>query len=221
MGRKATEERTEPSAARRRFLDAARREFAAKGYAGASIRSITGSLHMRESAFYAHFRSKQEAYDELFRQAGPAVISSLAAGINLAMPMEKELAKLAERAMEMWTSDEARASTSILLREAFGNDGQKRRQMLNGVSAALNTLQTKLKFWQTAGRIRRELDVRTLAFEFVAPLITTRLLFYGAASSAPERLRGRFMVEKHVSTFTRLIAVPKPASSTKTKSSIE
>ena len=66
------------SGARERLLSAARAEFAAKGFAGASIRGITSLLGMRESSFYAHFPSKQAAYDELFREAGPSVIAELA-----------------------------------------------------------------------------------------------------------------------------------------------
>jgi len=100
-----------PSAARQRFLDAARKEFADKGYAGASIRSIARSLHMRESAFYAHFKSKQEAYDAILSEAGPDVMAVYAAQIDASRGPQAELTKLAQRAMKAWTSPEVRAST--------------------------------------------------------------------------------------------------------------
>lgn len=214
-------DRKEPSAARKRFLDAARKEFAAKGYAGASIRAITRSLNMRESAFYAHFRSKQEAYDELFREAGPAVMELLAESVDPARSLQVELSRIANSAMQAWTSPDARASTSILLREAFSHDG-RRKQLLGGVSTAVGILGKKFADWQKQGRISADLDARTLTFQFVAPLITTRLLFYNAGSSAAERAHGRRLVEKHVQNFLRLLSnsrtgptSPRPTSSRK------
>lgn len=195
----------EPSVARKRFLDAARKEFAAKGYAGASIRAIASSLQMRESAFYAHFKSKQDAYDEIFREAGPMVIAVLASEIDVSRPPRTELSGLAERAMRSWTSPTARASTSILLREVFEKEGARRRQMLRGVSEALDVLQAKLESWQKAGCVSRDPDARTLAFQFVSPLITTRLLFYSTASTPSERRYGHTMIAKHVDMFVRLI----------------
>jgi AcrR family transcriptional regulator len=198
-------DRKAPSAARRRFLEAARKEFAAKGYAGASIRAITRSLNMRESAFYAHFKSKQEAYDELFREAGPPVMEVLAESVDPARSLQSELSRIANSAMKAWTSSDARASTSILLREAFSDDG-RRQQMLDGVSEALDVLEKKFAYWQKQGRVSAGLDARTLAFQFVAPLIATRLLFYNAGASVAERAHGRRLVEKHVQNFLRLLS---------------
>jgi AcrR family transcriptional regulator len=195
-----------PSAARKRFLDAARKEFAAKGYAGASIRSITRSLKMRESSFYAHFASKQEAYDELFREAGPHVMASLAATVNPARPMAEELTRLANMAMKAWTSANARASTSILLREVFGEAGHKRKQLLEGVSDALDALEKSFQRWQLQRSIPEELDARTLAYQFVAPLITTRLLFYAEGTSSIEQKTGRELITKHVQNFLELLS---------------
>jgi len=206
MVRERKEEASQPSAARQRFLDAARKEFATKGYAGASIRSITRTLRMRESSFYAHFKSKKEAYNELFREAGPQVMASLAATVNSSQPMAEELTRLANSAMSSWTSSNARASTSILLREVFGSGGRKRRQLLEGVSEALDALQKSFQGWQKRGSIPRELDARTLAYQFVAPLITTRLLFYTEGSSAADQKTGRELIMKHVQAFVRLIA---------------
>jgi len=199
-----------PSAARLRFLDAARKEFADKGYAGASIRSIARSLHMRESAFYAHFKSKQEAYDAILSEAGPDVMAVYAAQIDASRGPQAELTKLAQRAMKAWTSPEVRASTSILLRDTFTEGGSKRRQLLRGVSSALDRLQSVFEAWQQAGSLVKKLDARTLAFQFVAPLITTRLLFFSAGSSASERRLGQRVADGHVRTFLQLIICSSP-----------
>ena len=195
-----------PSVARKRFLDAARKEFAAKGYAGASIRSIARSLHMRESAFYAHFKSKQEAYDAILHEAGPDVMAVYVGQIDATGGPQVELAKLAQQAMRAWTSPEVRVSTSILLRDIFGEGGGKRQQLLKGVSSALDVLQAIFEVWQQEGHVPRKLDARTLAFQFVAPLITTRLLFFSAGSSASERKLGQMVVDKHVQGFLQLLS---------------
>jgi AcrR family transcriptional regulator len=194
-----------PSAARKRILEAARRQFAEHGFAGASIRAITGSLGLRESAFYAHFTSKQAAYDELFREAGPAVIAHFAAELDPSRPLAQELTMLAERAIAAWTGKEARASTSIVLREAFEHRGEKREQMMNGVARALEILAAQLTLWQQKGEVRRSLQPRDLAFAFVAPLITARFLFYNNAASPGELRQGAEVVHRHVATFVELV----------------
>ncbi len=195
-----------PSAARKRFLDAARKEFAAKGYAGASIRSIARSLHMRESAFYAHFKSKQEAYDAILREAGPDVMAVYVGQIDASGGPQAELAKLAQQAMRAWTSSAVRVSTSILLRDICGEGGGKRQHLLKGVSSALDVLQAIFEVWQQEGHVPKKLEARTLAFQFVAPLITTRLLFFSAGSSASERKLGQMVVDKHVQGFLQLLS---------------
>ena len=194
-----------PSIARKRILEAARRQFAEHGFAGASIRAITGSLGLRESAFYAHFTSKQAAYDELFHEAGPAVIAHIAALLDPSHPLEQELDMLAQRALAAWTSKDARASTSIVLRESFERRGEKRQQLMSGVSTALDVLAAQLTRWQQQGEVRPSLHPRDLAFAFVAPLITARFLFYNNAASAAERRQGAAVVHRHVATFAALV----------------
>jgi AcrR family transcriptional regulator len=198
-----------PSAARQRILAAARREFADRGFAGASIRAITRSLGLRESAFYAHFPSKQAAYDELFHQAGPAVVAHLAARLDPTRPLADELSLLAHRAIAAWTTKDARASTSILLRESFERRGKKRQQLISGVSAALDVLAARLAVWQQRGEIRASLSPCDLAFAFVAPLITIRFLYYNNAATPAEQRQGAQVVHCHVATFVAL-AHPDP-----------
>ena len=95
---------------------------------------------------------------------------------------------------------------AFCLREAFGAGGSRRKQMLCGVFGALDSLQEIFEIWQRQGRVPGDLDARVLAFQFVAPLFSTRLLFYNVNSSASERSRGRRIAEQHVQTFLRLIS---------------
>jgi AcrR family transcriptional regulator len=198
-----------PSAARRRILEAARREFADRGFAGASIRAITRPLGLRESAFYAHFPSKQAAYDELFHQAGPGVVAHLAAELDPTQPLAEQLSLLAHRVIAAWTTKDARASTSIVLRESFERRGKKREQLMSGVSAALDVLAARLANWQQRGEVRATLSPRDLAFAFVAPLITIRFLYYNNAATPAEQRQGAAVLHRHVATFVTL-AHPDP-----------
>jgi hypothetical protein len=78
--------------------------------------------------------------------------------------------------------------------------------LLTGVSSALDVLQAVFEAWQQKGYVHKNLDARTLAFQFVAPLITTRLLFFSAGSSASERKLGQMIVDKHVQGFLQLLS---------------
>jgi len=100
---------------------------------------------MRESAFYAHFKSKREAFDELLREAGPGVIVALAGAVDETQPPEIGLTKLAESAMGAWTSAAGRGSINLLAHEVFAESGPGRRRMVQGISLALDVLQTEVR----------------------------------------------------------------------------
>lgn len=53
---------------RQRLMAAARHEFARKGYAGASLRTITSQAGLTTGAFYNHFRDKKEMYIALLEE---------------------------------------------------------------------------------------------------------------------------------------------------------
>jgi AcrR family transcriptional regulator len=53
----------------RRFLEEAVRLFAARGYAGVSIREIAAPVGVKPSAMYAHFSSKEAVLEELINIA--------------------------------------------------------------------------------------------------------------------------------------------------------
>lgn len=196
-----------PSKARGRFLSAARAEFATKGFAGASIRSITGSLGLRESAFYAHFKSKQEAYDAILEEGGPTVMTALVASIDTSKSPAVELSRVADAALEAWTSPEARASTSILLRDAFAAGGEYRQRVLQGVQVAFEALGDRFAQWQTSGEVHSLPDPRTLALQFIAPIINMRLLIFTLTCSEQEEQLGRALLHRHVNTFVQLITM--------------
>jgi AcrR family transcriptional regulator len=193
------------SVAKERLLDAALLEFARAGFAGASIRSITRLLGMRESGFYAHFPTKQAAYDALFEEGGPAVVVHWASQISADQSPEVALRKLAEETMHAWSATRARMLASIVLRELFTRESEKRKELLTAIQQAQQKLGDLFAAWQQRGAIRRELEPKALAFEFLAPLVMLRILHFNQASTLEELREGDVLIARHIETFLRLV----------------
>ena len=62
---------------KRKILDAARLEFAANGYDGASIMAIATSVGIAPSAVYHYFQSKENLYKDVFEQTSNAIWDSV------------------------------------------------------------------------------------------------------------------------------------------------
>ena len=62
MARAPTKREQNKAETRLRLMDAARKEFARKGFEGASLRSITAQAGVTTGAFYNNFRDKKEVY---------------------------------------------------------------------------------------------------------------------------------------------------------------
>ena len=65
-------DRAEEGTTRRRIMDAALELFAQHGYAGASMRMLARAAGLRESSLYNHFAGKDDFYNALIAQWGPA-----------------------------------------------------------------------------------------------------------------------------------------------------
>jgi AcrR family transcriptional regulator len=196
---------TKPSGARDRLLDAALLEFARAGFAGTSIRGITRLLGMRESSFYAHFPSKQAAYDVLFEEGGPAVVTHWVSQISADQAPDVALRKLADEIMQAWSATRARLLASIVLREIFTREGQKRQELLTAIHEAQQTMGDLLAAWQRRGAIRTGPDPVSLAFEFLSPLMMVRILHFNQASTFDELREGDILIARHVEMFLQLV----------------
>jgi AcrR family transcriptional regulator len=65
--------RSSPSVSRARVFNAAAAEFAARGYAGASVDRIARAARLNKAMIYYHFRSKAALYREILRDMFQAV----------------------------------------------------------------------------------------------------------------------------------------------------
>jgi len=61
-----------PGTTRQRLLDVALELFAANGFAGTSMRALARAAGLRESSIYNHFSGKDELYQSVIGQWGPA-----------------------------------------------------------------------------------------------------------------------------------------------------
>lgn len=187
------------------LLDAALDAFAAKGFAGASIREITRVVGVRESAFYAHFPSKRAVYDELFSDAGPPV-AARALDTLANEPPQKFLPQFAEIVIEAWSTPRARKFAAMMMRDAFDGDAQGWRTMRNSIYGVITLLVKRFEAWQSAGLTRSDIAAETLAFEFIAPIAMARFIFFNIASGKPEAARGRETIKEHAASFAALSA---------------
>jgi AcrR family transcriptional regulator len=81
-GRASAEPATERGRqSRQRILEAAERVFGEKGYFPASITEITREAGVAQGTFYVHFKSKREAFNELFEALGQRVRHTAAAAV--------------------------------------------------------------------------------------------------------------------------------------------
>jgi AcrR family transcriptional regulator len=77
-------------ASRQRLLAAAAREFAAHGFAGASVDRIATAAHLNKAMIYYHFKSKAELYREILRDMFGSVEARVTAmALSPADPADK------------------------------------------------------------------------------------------------------------------------------------
>lgn len=159
--------------ARRRLMQAARREFARRGYAGATLSSIAGLAGLRKPSLFAHFATK----DELYQVVVDECVGEFAAAIKAAVlePTPEAAAKLVESLL-------AKDSTGaqLLFRELLDSRAPSVK-----VSARFDALVDLLRArWP-------ELDAHVL-LSFIALHLFWWCLPYGDGS-VPDEHRGRVL----------------------------
>ncbi len=104
---------------RSRFINAARRQFADKGFDGTSIAAIAEDVGLTKQALLHHFGSKEKLYGEILRQISTSVTESLdELAAASSSPYEVLETLLVERIAGQLDESE---STRILMRELLDN----------------------------------------------------------------------------------------------------
>src|SRR3954452_22526998 len=123
---------------RRRVFDAAAAEFAARGFAGASVDRIARSARLNKAMIYYHFKSKAALYREILRDMFEAVAARASdAARSAAAPEDKIRAFVEAIAIEA----EARAHfPPIWLREVAEGGAHLDPTTLGHISGIVKTL---------------------------------------------------------------------------------
>jgi AcrR family transcriptional regulator len=181
------------------LLDAALDAFARYGYAGTSVRAIARAAGLSDSGLYAHFRSKQDLYQALMREAGPQV-ALLSGGVADDPPAH--LRHLVEQTVAAWDRPRARRALSLRLREGL-TAGLAGAELLEAIDQTLAQLGERFASWRQQGLVRApaQISPHQLAWELLAPVAYIRLLHLNGSASPALRRAGRRLVEQHLDFF--------------------
>ena len=150
-------------ATQRRILDAARREFAAKGIAGARVDAIAARANTNKRMLYYYFRSKEELFREVLRERlvrGPS--QPAPEHVPYAERLRKRVAVPAAwreyTRLLMWEALELRGRRGRILAE------QERRRVYE-------ELRQMVRDAQQAGELPSDLDVDQMVLSELALII--------------------------------------------------
>ncbi len=164
---------------RQRLLTAAAAEFAARGFAGASVDRIARVARVNKAMIYYHFASKAALYREILRDMFEAVAVRVAAAAHAAAPPEDKVRAFVDA---IATEAEARPHfPPIWFREIAEGGSHLDAPTLASIAAVLKSLRHILHEGSAAGRFRK-VDPLLVHAGIVGPV----LLYFASAS-----LRGR------------------------------
>jgi TetR/AcrR family transcriptional regulator len=164
---------------RQRLLTAAAAEFAARGFAGASVDRIARAAHVNKAMIYYHFASKAALYREILRDMFEAVAGRVAAAAAAAAAPEDKVRAFVDA---IATEAEARPHfPPIWFREIAEGGAHVDAATLASIAAVVKSLRHILHEGRAAGRFR-QVDPLLVHAGIVGPI----LLYFASAA-----LRGR------------------------------
>lgn len=192
-------------------MRAAREEFAAEGYAGATLEAISARLGIRRPSLLHHFPSKEALYAEALHSVLAELAEVLAHALRPGR-FEAQLDALSE-SLTTYLAGHPEAA-GLLLAELVGP-----RDRTPGATTAVNVLEVAAAFLEAAmaaGEIPRQ-DPRDMVLSivglhlvcFAVPAVSAR--FLGQSPYSPEAAARR---ARHVRVqVRRLCGLPDPTSS--------
>ena len=95
--RRATRRQEFSASTKRALVDVARRRFAERGYAGASLDDIVAGAEVTKGALYHHFKGKQELFEAVFEAVEATAVERIRHAVEQsADPWERALSGLRE-----------------------------------------------------------------------------------------------------------------------------
>jgi TetR/AcrR family transcriptional regulator len=166
---------------RARLFAAAAAEFAAHGFAGASVDRIAGAARVNKAMIYYHFRSKAALYREILHDMFQAVGRGARAAADSAVPPETKIGLFVEA---IASEAEARPHfPPIWFREVAEGGAHLDAMIVRDLAAVLQALQSIVDEGVRAGRFRR-VNPLVVHAGIVAPM-----LMYFASVRLRQRLQ--------------------------------
>lgn len=107
---------------RERLLAAARRQFAEKGFYGASIALVAGELGLSKQALLYHFKRKEDLYAEVLQEISQSLLKAVRATVRRGGAPERQLEDILLGLY--FSSRESPLDTQILVRELLDNQAR-------------------------------------------------------------------------------------------------
>ncbi len=112
---------------RERLLFAAKRQFAEKGFYGASISQVAGEVGLTKQALLYHFKRKEDLYAEVLREISQRLLRFVRATVRRSDSPERQLEDIV---LGLYSSSrETPLDTRLLVSELL--DNQSRSQKAN------------------------------------------------------------------------------------------
>lgn len=175
---------------------------AENGYSGTSVRNISSTVGLRESAIYNHFKSKKELLAEIVKKYGQN-----SSGLNLLTDeLIEQLNKpfkflnlFSEELLKRWSEEEQILFLKLVLKEN-GNE-------INGEKISINSyIEEAGKIWEMIftemikHKFIKKGDPKIYANEFIAPLFFIRLKYL--TNEKEINLKNAFKrINEHVNFF--------------------
>ncbi len=154
---------------RGRILEAAFEEFAAKGYKGATIKSIAGVAGLQSPALiYWYFPDKEALFDEVLESRAPVLQAVTDLTPMMSLPPEEVLTRLGQAYLAFDKSNTR--VMQLVLGEALRRPDVAEKFIRGGPGRVLEFLKTYIEHQVELGRLRPH-DVRSSARAFIGMLI--------------------------------------------------
>jgi len=154
---------------RGRILKAAFEEFAAKGYKGATIKSIAGVAGLQSPALiYWYFPDKEALFDEVLESRAPVLQAVTDLTPMMSLPPEEVLTRLGQAYLAFDKSNTR--VMQLVLGEALRRPDVAEKFIRGGPGRVLEFLKSYIEHQVELGRLRPH-DVRSSARAFIGMLI--------------------------------------------------
>jgi len=195
--------RSTRGATRNRILDAALEVFSKHGFDDATVRQIAAKVGVTDPALYAHFKSKKEIFEALMREAGPDLLGTVSAGMELdQVPARTAILEMFGAIVDAWTAPRARAFTSLMLR--MGPDG---------ISTALKDVTVRLRpvfsAWSARGDLRADISIDTAIWQVIGPLSSIRLTYLNGHATEADIEYATALARSHLDLMADILTQPK------------